>query len=62
MYRLRAEHVATGERRNPRGRRVTVEFDDDTFATIKARAKDHNTSFGEQVRLLVEWGLEEGAR
>jgi hypothetical protein len=33
-------------------------YDDETFAQIEARAAKHNTSFGEQVRLLVEWGLQ----
>lgn len=33
-------------------------FDPDTHAEIRARAIRERTSFAEQVRLLVEWGLE----
>lgn len=34
-------------------------FDDDTAEQIRARAIGYGTSFAEQVRLLVEWGLED---
>jgi hypothetical protein len=37
---------------------VTVRFDEETFETIRRRAVAQGTSFSEQVRLLVEWGLE----
>lgn len=37
--------------------RVVVGFDDDTFAEIRAKAVRAKTSFAEQVRQLVEWGL-----
>jgi hypothetical protein len=33
-------------------------LDQDTFAIVKARAVRERTSLAEQVRLLVEWGLE----
>lgn len=39
-------------------RRVVVGFDQETFQVIRDRAVKENTSFAEQVRLLVEWGLE----
>lgn len=37
--------------------RVVVSFDDDTFSEIRAKATRDKTSFAEQVRQLVEWGL-----
>lgn len=37
---------------------IVCRFDDDTFAEIQARATAQGTSFNEQVRQLVEWGLE----
>ncbi|WP_398471516.1 hypothetical protein [Tardiphaga sp.] len=39
-------------------RRVVCGFDQETFQVIRDRAVKENTSFAEQVRLLVEWGLE----
>ena len=41
---------------------IVVRFDDETFAQIRRRAVREGTSFGEQVRRLVEWGLEAEAR
>lgn len=38
--------------------RIVVSFDEETFSTVRKRAVIHKTSFAEQVRLLVEWGLE----
>ena len=35
-----------------------IRFDDDVYATIKARAKQAGVSFCEEVRTLVEFGLE----
>jgi hypothetical protein len=40
-------------------RRLSVPFDDDTADQIATRAQREGTSTAEQVRLLVEWGLEE---
>lgn len=37
--------------------RIVVCFDDETFDQIRARAVRKNTSFAEQVRQLVEFGL-----
>ena len=45
-----------GERRRT-GSRITIEFDDITFDEIKKRAIREKSSFAEQVRTLVEWGL-----
>jgi hypothetical protein len=36
---------------------VVIRLDEDTHEEIRARAKKEGTSFAEQVRLLVEWGL-----
>lgn len=38
-------------------RRIVVAFDEDTFGEIRTLATKSETSFAEQVRLLVEWGL-----
>ena len=35
-----------------------VRFDSETFDEIRKRAIKEGTSFAEQVRILVEWGLE----
>lgn len=40
-------------------KRIVVSFDDETFEVIRQRAATHRTSFAEQVRQLVEWGLED---
>lgn len=37
---------------------ITVRFDPETFQAIRARAWHEKTSVAEQVRRLVEWGLE----
>ena len=37
---------------------VVVRLDDETFHEVRDRAVTLGTSFAEQVRLLVEWGLE----
>lgn len=39
-------------------RRVVVGFDPETFDQIRTRAQQHRTSFAEEVRTLIEWGLE----
>ncbi len=40
-------------------RQVVCVFDEETFAEIDARAKESKISFRAQVRLLVEFGLED---
>lgn len=51
---------AVGCRRTAGGmRQVIIRLDDDTFDEVRARAVKEGTSFGEQVRLLVTWGLED---
>lgn len=42
-------------------KRIVVAFDDETFEVIRDRAVKAQTSFAEQVRQLVEWGLEDAA-
>ena len=37
---------------------ITIPFDPDTFAEIKGLAKRDDVSFSEQVRTLVQWGIE----
>lgn len=37
---------------------IVVRFDRETFDQIRGRAVAQHTSFAEQVRQLVEWGLE----
>lgn len=39
-------------------RHIAIAFDVDVFNEIRSRAQKEGTSFAEQVRLLVEWGLE----
>lgn len=39
-------------------RRIVVSFDDETFEIIRHQATKSGHSFAQQVRLLVEWGLE----
>lgn len=56
--RWQIERVAKGVTDRRVARRVVIAFDDETFATIRQRAIAAETSFAEQVRLLVEWGLE----
>lgn len=52
--------VARGSKdpRFPEHTQIVVRLDDETFAQIRERAVREGTSFGEQVRTLVEWGLE----
>ncbi len=39
-------------------RRIVIGFDEDTFEQVRRRAATEKTSFAEQARLLIEWGLE----
>jgi hypothetical protein len=52
------ERVGKGINDRSAARRIVICFDDETFETIRQRAIGAETSFAEQVRLLVEWGLE----
>jgi hypothetical protein len=50
--------IAKGSRKADGRLGVVCYLDEDTFATIRARAEAQKTSFGEQIRTLIEWGLE----
>lgn len=39
-------------------RQVVVTMDTDQFEEVRARAVTEGTSFAEQIRNLIEWGLE----
>lgn len=39
-------------------KKISVNFDTETFNVIARRAHRDRVSFGSMVRLLVEWGLE----
>lgn len=43
---------------SPVAKRVAVTFDDETFNEVRSRALKAGTSFAEQARQLVEFGLE----
>ena len=53
-----AKGVAQGVSDKPGLKRVVCAFDEETFDQVRARAIAQNTSFAEQVRQLVDWGLE----
>ena len=48
----------TPDPKRPHIRRVLVAFDNDTFADIRQQAIAAHVSFAEQLRTLVEWGME----
>jgi hypothetical protein len=58
--RTQTRPVAKGTRdpRFPEHLQTVCRFEDELFAEIRARAISERTSFNEQVRILVEWGLE----
>lgn len=51
------QRVGLGCIKTEGSRRIACQFDDETFEAIRRRAVKSGTSFAEQVRLLVEWGL-----
>ncbi len=58
-YRVQARNVARGNSYGARQlRQVSVQIDEGTLEQVRARAMAEGTSLSEQVRLLVEWGLE----
>lgn len=54
----RAKGVVKGHSKGSH-KRIVVAFPPDTFDTINKLAVRSSTSFAEQVRMLVEWGLED---
>ena len=57
MTALKRKNPARGTKHKLK-RRTVVILDEDQFQEVRARAVRKNTSFSEQIRLLVEWGLE----
>lgn len=71
MTRIVRERGDVAEARRParvraNGTVVTsLTLDEETYGQVRARAERDGTSFAEQIRLLIEWGLmadEEGGR
>lgn len=52
--------TARGFSRNGETRRIVITLDNETFEQVAARAKRARSSFAEEARLLIEWGLEAG--
>lgn len=50
---------ARGVRRSDGTIQAVVKLDPDTFEAVRQRAVREETSFAEQVRILLEWGLED---
>lgn len=50
--------VARGVRLSGGQRQVVIKMFEDQFEEVRARAVAENTSLAEQIRLLIEWGLE----
>jgi len=51
--------LASGHLRSPEAMpRVVVSFDPETFEQVRSRALANKTSFAEETRCLVEYGLE----
>ena len=62
---MRRKNPANGSKKRGTGlrgfgdvSRVVIVFPDDMFRNVRARAIAKKTSFAEQARLLIEWGLE----
>lgn len=55
---VRTRAPALGLLRGNGMRRLVIDFDDEMFAALRSRAVRERTSVGEQVRTMVEWGLE----
>jgi len=57
IHRRRPEYVAEGHTRDGY-RAVVVRFDPETHAKIRAMAIKAGVSFAEQVRTLLQWGMD----
>ena len=55
---LGTQRYGTGRRPVTWGRRAVVIFDDETFDRIRQLALNDGVSFAEQVRILVQWGMD----
>jgi hypothetical protein len=56
--RRRWRKPACGYELGSTSRRVAATFDDETFRDVRNRALEDGVSVAEQIRQLVEWGLE----
>lgn len=54
----RPDGPAQGVERACGKRQVVVRMDTDQFAEVRALATEEGTSLAEQIRNLIEWGLE----
>lgn len=54
----RYDGPAKGVRRSNGRRQVVIVMDDDQFDEVRALAEAQGTSTAEQLRNLIEWGLE----
>lgn len=56
----KSRQVARGnaDPQRPHIRRISMAIENEMFADIRQRAIDSNLSFAEQVRVLLEWGIE----
>lgn len=60
MKKIRKKTVAKGciDPTRPGQLKFQMYLDEETFSQVRGRAIKNNTSFAEEVRTLVEWGLE----
>ncbi len=56
-YMRRRRVPGVGQRKSQLSRKICVQFTNDTFAEVRARALREKTSFAEAVRTLVEGAL-----
>lgn len=61
MRHTQKRPVARGVRKGDGTIAVVVHLPDDTFNEVRERAIAEGTSWGEQARTLIEWGLETDA-
>lgn len=54
----RKREPAHGVPSRPGYLRLIVDLEEETFAELRRRALAENTSVAEQIRAVVEWGLE----
>lgn len=60
-YRLKEPGRGSKDKRQPGVTQLVIRLDDETFAQVRDRAVRAGTSVAEQMRLLIEWGLETAA-
>jgi len=54
------DDIARGYKRVPNSctSKISITFDDETFAFLQTKARERNTSFREQALTYIEWGRE----